>query len=98
METLKSPTEGRVLLRNVSWETYERLIAEREERPVPRFFYDLGVLESLASRRCRHPGFVRFVIDAYRRRVLRVLSASGNERARVARPDEVAPGLLRFSR
>jgi Uma2 family endonuclease len=45
VESVKSPTEQRVLLRNVSWETYERLIAEREERPVPRFFYDRGVLE-----------------------------------------------------
>jgi Uma2 family endonuclease len=45
VELAKSPTEQRVLLRNVSWETYERLIAEREERPVPRFFYDRGVLE-----------------------------------------------------
>jgi Uma2 family endonuclease len=45
VETLKSPAEGRVLLRNVSWETYERLVAEREERRVPRFFYDRGVLE-----------------------------------------------------
>jgi Uma2 family endonuclease len=48
VETLKSPAEGRVLLRNVSWETYERLIAEREERPAPRFFYDRAVLEILS--------------------------------------------------
>lgn len=48
METVKSPAEGRVLLRNASWETYERLMAEREERPVPRFFYDRGVLEILS--------------------------------------------------
>lgn len=48
METLKSPPEGRVLLRNVSWETYERLIAEREERPGLRFSYDRGELEILS--------------------------------------------------
>lgn len=42
MELAKGPAEQRVLLRNVSWETYERLISEREERPVPRFFYDRG--------------------------------------------------------
>ncbi|CAA9449511.1 Flavodoxin reductases (ferredoxin-NADPH reductases) family 1 [uncultured Rubrobacteraceae bacterium] len=47
MKTVKSPAEGRVLFRNASWETYERLMAEREERPVPRFFYDRGVLEIL---------------------------------------------------
>lgn len=37
-----------MLLRNVSWETYERLIAEREERRKPRFFYDRGVLELMS--------------------------------------------------
>jgi len=51
--TVKSPAEGRVLLRNVSWETYDRLMAEREERPVPRFFYDRGVLEILSPSK-RH--------------------------------------------
>lgn len=45
MELVKGSAEQRVLLRNVSWETYERLVSEREERPVPRFFYDRGVLE-----------------------------------------------------
>ena len=48
METVERSVDGRVLLRNVSWETYERLIAEREERPVPRFFYDRGELEILS--------------------------------------------------
>ena len=33
------------MLHNVCWETYERLLAEREERRVPRFAYDRGVLE-----------------------------------------------------
>ncbi len=44
-EVLKSPPEGRVTLRNVSWETYERLLEEDPGRSVPRFFYDRGVLE-----------------------------------------------------
>lgn len=48
MEAVKSSAEGRVLLRNVSWETYERLIDEREERSVPRFFYDRGELEIMS--------------------------------------------------
>lgn len=48
MALVKSSSEQRVLLRNVSWETYERLVAEREEHPVPRFFYDRGVLEILS--------------------------------------------------
>lgn len=49
MEAVKSPAEQRTLLRNASRETYERLIAEREERRVPRFFYDRGVLELVSS-------------------------------------------------
>ena len=48
MQTVKSPAEQRMLLRNASWETYERLIAEREERRKPRFFYDRGVLELMS--------------------------------------------------
>ena len=58
MELAKGPAEQRVLLRNVSWETYERLIAEREERPVPRFFYDRGVLE-IVSPSIEHEGIGR---------------------------------------
>lgn len=48
MEAVKSPAEGRVLLRNVSWETYERFIDEREERSAPRFFYDRGEMEIMS--------------------------------------------------
>ena len=44
-EVLKSPPEGRVTLRNVGWETYERLVEEDPDRPAPRFFYDRGELE-----------------------------------------------------
>lgn len=49
-----------MLLRNVSWETYERLIAEREERRKPRFFYDRGVME-LMSPSGEHDGISRVV-------------------------------------
>jgi Uma2 family endonuclease len=48
VEALKNREEQHVLLRNASWETYERLLAEREERRCPRFFYDRGVLEILS--------------------------------------------------
>jgi Uma2 family endonuclease len=37
--------DDRVVLHNVSWETYERLLADDEERRVPRMTYDQGVLE-----------------------------------------------------
>jgi len=53
VETLRSSAEGRVILRNVGWETYERLISEREERRVPRFYYDRGVMEILSPSK-RH--------------------------------------------
>ena len=60
METLKSPLEQKVLLENVSWETYERLLAEREERRKPRFFYDQGVLE-IVSPSTEHEALSRTV-------------------------------------
>jgi Uma2 family endonuclease len=37
--------DERVVLPCVSWETYERLLADDEERRVPRMTYDQGVLE-----------------------------------------------------
>jgi Uma2 family endonuclease len=60
VELAKGPAEQRVLLRNASWETYERLISEREERPVPRFFYDRGVLE-IVSPSTEHEGTARII-------------------------------------
>jgi Uma2 family endonuclease len=44
-EALKSPPQGSVTLRNVGWETYERLAEEDPSRSAPRFFYDQGMLE-----------------------------------------------------
>lgn len=55
MELAKGPAEQRLLLRNISWETYERLVSEREERPVPRFFYDRGVLEIVSPSKGYEP-------------------------------------------
>ena len=48
METVKSPAEQRVLLSNVSWETYESLLSGRGENRVPRFTYDRGMLEIIS--------------------------------------------------
>ena len=45
MTTVLSPPEQRVVLRNVSWETYERLLSENSESSSPRFTYDQGDLE-----------------------------------------------------
>ncbi|MGF1471211.1 MAG: Uma2 family endonuclease [Rubrobacteraceae bacterium] len=45
MDTVKSPAEQRVLLSNVSWETYEALLADHRSSSAPRFFFDRGMLE-----------------------------------------------------
>ena len=48
METVQSPAEQRVLLENVSWETYGSLLSGRGEKRVPRFTYDRGILEVMS--------------------------------------------------
>jgi Uma2 family endonuclease len=40
-----SPGQQRVLLRGISWATYEGLLNDQEERSSPRFAYDRGMLE-----------------------------------------------------
>lgn len=52
------PQEQRVVLRNTSWETYERLLAEHENSSAPRFVYDRGELE-IVSPLPRHERFAR---------------------------------------
>jgi Uma2 family endonuclease len=59
-EALKSPPEGRVTLRNVGWETYERLVEEDPGRSAPRFFYDRGVLE-IVSPSFEHEQIARVI-------------------------------------
>jgi Uma2 family endonuclease len=50
METLVRPTETRVLLNDVSWETYERLLADLQNSSAPRLTFDRGVLEIMSPR------------------------------------------------
>lgn len=38
-------TDARIVLPHVAWDTYERLLADDDERRVPRLTYDRGVLE-----------------------------------------------------
>lgn len=45
MAAVADPPAQRVILRDVSWQTYERLLADHRDRRVPRFAYDRGVLE-----------------------------------------------------
>lgn len=48
METVQTPAEQRVVLRKVSWGTYERLLEEQADASAPRFTYDRGELEIMS--------------------------------------------------
>jgi Uma2 family endonuclease len=45
MRSVLTPPEQRVVLHNVSWETYERILAEHTDCRSPRFTFDHGELE-----------------------------------------------------
>ncbi len=45
MQATAAPPEEKVVLYDVSWETYERLLAEHPNSTGTRFFYDEGMLE-----------------------------------------------------
>ncbi|MEJ7712467.1 MAG: Uma2 family endonuclease [Pyrinomonadaceae bacterium] len=48
MATVLHPPEERMLLPDVSWETYEQLLANYENCSGPRFIYDRGMLEIMS--------------------------------------------------
>lgn len=48
MATVQSSPEQKILLRNVSWKTYEHLLADHESSSAPRFAYDRGMLEIMS--------------------------------------------------
>jgi Uma2 family endonuclease len=48
MTTVLSPVEERILLHNVSWETYEQLLSIYENSSSPRFAFDRGTLEIMS--------------------------------------------------
>ena len=60
MESVKSRAEQRVLLHNISWETYERLLDERGDSRVPRLAYDRGDLE-IMSPSSEHESVAYFI-------------------------------------
>jgi Uma2 family endonuclease len=45
--TVTIQPEQQIVLHDVAWETYERLLADHTDRSVPRFTYDRGELEIL---------------------------------------------------
>lgn len=53
MTTVLSPTEQKVIIENVSWQTYERLLADLADQSAPRLTYDRGTLE-IKSPTSRH--------------------------------------------
>jgi len=62
MPMVASPPEQRVVLNNVSWETYERLLEEHLDCSAPRFTYDQGVLE-IMSPSAEHEWYNQLVSD-----------------------------------
>lgn len=48
MPVVTSPGEQRVVLENVSWETYERLLKDLGDSSAPRLTFDRGVLEIMS--------------------------------------------------
>jgi Uma2 family endonuclease len=60
METVKSPAEQRVVLHNIGWNTYERLLADHQNNSAPRFTYDRGELE-IMSPSPEHEAFNRSI-------------------------------------
>ncbi len=59
MAAILAPAEQRIILRNVSWETYEALLRDHEQSNSPRFTYDRGVLE-IMSPFSEHEAYCRF--------------------------------------
>jgi len=45
MGTVRTPSEQRTVLHNISWETYEHLLSDHLDSSSPRFAYDRGILE-----------------------------------------------------
>ena len=65
MAALVSTDEQRILLRNVSWDTYERILADQMDRSAPRFTFDRGELEimSPSPEHERYNDAVSVIID-----------------------------------
>ena len=57
--------EEHVILSDVSWESYERLLKDHEDRSVPRFIYNDGVLEIYMPSQ-KHEKKAEFLADILR--------------------------------
>jgi Uma2 family endonuclease len=62
MSAISTPAEQRVVLHNVSWETYERILADHISSSSPHFTFDHGELE-IVSPSLEHERYVRRLDD-----------------------------------
>lgn len=60
MVTTEQAAAQRVVLRDVSWDTYERLLHDLEDRSAPRLTFDEGTLE-IVTPLLEHEGYSRFI-------------------------------------
>lgn len=60
MTALSSPAEQRTVLHEISWDTYEAILRDHEDRSAPRFTYDRGTLE-IMSPQIPHERYNRFI-------------------------------------
>lgn len=49
MATVLSVPEQRIVLHDISWDTYERILNAHKDRSVPRFTYDSGKVRNRES-------------------------------------------------
>jgi Uma2 family endonuclease len=65
MDTVKTPSEQRTVLHNISWETYEHLLADHLDSSSPRFTYDRGTLEIMvvSSRHERPNRLIALLVE-----------------------------------
>lgn len=64
MAQVLSPVEQRVILHNISWATYQRLLIEHGESAGTRFIYDRGALEIMIVS-LRHERLNRLIADLF---------------------------------
>jgi Uma2 family endonuclease len=62
MSVISIPAEQRVVLHNVSWETYERILSEHASSSAPRFTFDHGELE-IMTLSAEHERYSRRIGD-----------------------------------
>ncbi|MDQ3753524.1 MAG: Uma2 family endonuclease [Acidobacteriota bacterium] len=64
MAQVLSPIEQRVILHNISWETYQRLLTEHGESTGTRLIYDRGALEIMIVS-LKHERLNRLLADLF---------------------------------